>query len=100
MKTDIPMIEPTPEPLKPFCRIAARLLGWLFSYGTYALALTAWFLYDWFYAAAGLLLGFVVLGIVRAKIRNISIPLSQQEYQYSDQAIAKWFVVRRMLCDV
>ena len=100
MKTDIPLIEPTPEPAKPLCRFAAKLLGWLLSYGTYVLALAAWHYYDWFHALAALLLGFVLFGIVRAKIRNVSIPLRQQEYQYTDQAIAKWFIVRRLLCDV
>ncbi|MHC3994129.1 hypothetical protein ACXWTF_04825 [Thiomicrolovo sp. ZZH C-3] len=100
MKTDIPLLEPTPEPSRPLCRTAARLLGWLFSYGTYALALAIWFFYDWFYAIGALLFGFVAFGILRAKIRNISIPLNQQEYQYTDQAIAQWFVVRRMLCDL
>jgi hypothetical protein len=100
MKTDIPLIEPTPEPVKPLCRIAARLLGWLLSYGTYLLSAAAWYLYDWFYAVAALLLGFILFGILRAKIRNSIIPVQQQEYRYSDQAIAKWFVVRRMLCDV
>jgi len=100
MKTDIPMIEPTPEPSKAFCRAAARLLGWSLAYGIYLLAALAWYLYDWFHAAAALLLGFVVIGIVRAKLRNVSIPPTQQELPYSDQAIAKWFVVRRMLCDL
>ncbi len=98
MITDIPTIEPTPEPQKVLCRIAARLLGWTLSYGIYAVALAAWYLYDWFYAIAALLLGFVLFGILRAKIRNASIPLGQQEYPYTDQAIAKWFVVRRLLC--
>lgn len=100
MRTDIPMIEPTPTPSKLLCRIAAKLLGWLLSYGTYLLALLGWYLYDWFYGLAALLLGFVLFGILRAKIRNTSIPLQQQEYAYTDQAIAKWFVVRRLLCDV
>jgi len=100
MKTDIQLPEPTPEPVKPICRMAARLLGWSFSYGTYLLAALAWYLYDWFHAAAALLLGFVVFGIVRAKVRNTSIPSAQQEYPYTDQAIAKWFIVRRTLCDM
>ena len=100
MKTDIPMIEPTPEPLKPACRLAAKLLGWLLSYGTYLFALAAWYLYDWFYGIAALLFGFILFGIVRAKVRNASVPVRQQEYQYTDLAIAKWFVVRRLLCDV
>ncbi len=100
MKTDIPMIEPTPEPQKPFCRYIALLLGWFLSYGVYMLATLAWYFYDWFYAAAFLLLGFVVIGIIRAKIRNISIPPAQQEYAYTDHAIAKWFIVRRMLCEI
>lgn len=100
MQTDIPMIEPTPEPQKPLCRLAARGIGYFFSYGTYLSAAIAWYLYDLFYAAAALLLAFVVIGIIRAKIRNSVIPLQQQEYQYSDHAIGKWFVVRRMLCDL
>ncbi len=100
MKTDIPMIEPTPEPKQPLCRLFALLLGWFLSYGNYLIALFFWWLYDWFYAAAALLTGFVVIGIVRAKIRNISIPPAQQEYPYTDRAIARWFVVRRLLCDL
>ena len=64
------------------------------------LAAGAWYLYDWFYAIAALLSSYIILGIVRAKIRNISIPPMQQEYQYTDLAIAKWFIVRRMLCDL
>ena len=100
MKTDIPLIEPTPEPQKRTCRIAARALGWALSYGSYAVALLIWYLYGWFYAIAVLLLGFVVMGIVRAKIRNISIPPQQQEYHYTDQAIAKWFIIRRLFCDL
>lgn len=99
MKTDIPLIEPTPEPSRAFCRFAAIALGYFLSYGTYMAALIVWLLYDWFYAVAALLAGFVILGIVRAKIRNISIPLQQQEYQYTDLAIAKWFIVRKTLCD-
>ncbi len=100
MKTDIPLIEPTPEPESTRCRLLAALLAFSLSYGIYLLAALAWFVYDWFYAAAFLLLGYVLAGIARAKIRNISIPAAQQEYAYTDQAIAKWFVVRRMLCDL
>lgn len=100
MQTDIPTIEPTPEPQKPMCRILAKALGYFLSYGTYLFAAAAWYFYDLFHAAAALLLAFVVIGIVRAKIRNSVIPIQQQEYQYTDQAIGKWFIVRGMLCDL
>ncbi len=99
MQTDIPLIEPTPEPTKAVCRFAAAVLGYFLSYGTYVIAVMVLLFYDWFYAIGALLTGFVVLGIIRAKIRNASIPLQQQEYQYTDQAIAKWFIVRKTLCD-
>jgi len=98
MRTDIPNLEPTPEPATPYCRLLAQGLGLMLSYGTYLVGLLFWWIYDWFYAIAGLLAGFVVLGIVRAKIRNSAIPLQQLEYTYTDHAIAKWFIVRRMLC--
>lgn len=98
MHTDIPNLEPTPEPITPYCRFLARILGWLLSYGTYLVGILFWLTYDWFYGIAGVLAGFVIMGIVRAKIRNSAVPLQQLEYAYTDQAIAKWFVVRRLLC--
>ena len=100
MKTDIPMIEPTPEPETARCRFLAKILGLSLTYGIYPIAAAGWYFYDWFHAVAFLLLGFIVVGIVRAKLRNISIPAAQLEYPYTDQAIARWFIVRRMLCDL
>lgn len=72
----------------------ARLLGWGLSYGNYALALFVWWESDWFIAIGTLLLGFILFGILRSKLRNDSIPLAQREYEYNDYAIATWYLSR------
>ncbi|MBN2894938.1 MAG: hypothetical protein JXK05_03480 [Campylobacterales bacterium] len=44
-----------------------------------------------------LLVGYVVMGIVRSKLRSYAIPPKQFEQPYSDYALACW-VAKRRLC--
>jgi len=36
------------------------------------------------------------MGIIRSKLRNSVIPLTQQEYHYNDEAIANWYTAKRL----
>lgn len=72
----------------------ARILGWGLSYGNYLVAALVWWKSDWFIAVGTLLLGFVVFGILRSKLRNDSIPPAQREYPYDDYAIVTWYLSR------
>lgn len=87
-------IDPTPTLPTRKCRWMAKLLGWKLSYGNYILALIIGWQSDWFIGIASLLLGFIIFGILRSKLRNDSIPPTQQEYPYSDYAIATWYLSR------
>ena len=96
MKNDtiLELIQPTPTLYSKKCKILTKLLSYTLSYFHYVFALLIWYMYDYFFAISALLLSFIVMGIVRSKLRNLSIPLKQQEYQYSDSAIATWFMAR------
>lgn len=59
----------------------------------------AWYFYDYFIAGAILLLSFIIMGIIRSKLRNSAIPPSQREYHYNDKGIADWFVARELCQD-
>lgn len=72
----------------------ARLLGWMLGYGHYLITLLVWWQSDWFIAIGVFLLGFIVSGIVRSKLRNDSIPPAQRETPYTDYAIATWYLSR------
>lgn len=87
-------IDPTPTLPTRQCRLIARLLGWALSYGNYIIALLVWWQSDWFIAIGTLLLGFIVFGIIRSKLRNDSIPPAQRETPYTDYAIATWYLSR------
>lgn len=96
----IELIEPTPVIKKKECKIAALVIALGLTYGSFMVAALIWYLYDLFFGVGALLISYLVIGIIRSKLRNSAIPLTQQEYQYSDKAIATWFVSRRLLCDM
>lgn len=88
------IIDPTPVLPTRRCRLMARIMGWGMSYGNYSIALIVWAKSDWFIAIGALLLGYIVFGIIRSKLRNDSIPPAQRETPYNDYAIATWYLSR------
>ncbi|MCD4668482.1 MAG: hypothetical protein K8R44_07875 [Sulfurimonas sp.] len=95
----IDLIESTPELHSKKCKIMAFILKIFLQYTTFITALISWYFYDYFIAIAILLLTFIIMGIVRSKIRNSVIPLKQREYQYNDKDIADWFIAKELYCD-
>ena len=96
----IEMIEPTPKLTSKKCKALALCIEYALRFSAYVTTLTVWYLYDYFIAGATLLLSFIVLGIIRAKLRNSSIPAKQQEYHYNDNGIATWYVAKNICFDV
>lgn len=96
MNSERPIFNIDPTPILPTrqCRFLARLMGWGLSYGNYSIALIVWWQSDWFIAIGALLLGYIVFGIIRSKLRNDSIPPAQRETPYTDYAIATWYLSR------
>ncbi|MBC8237096.1 MAG: hypothetical protein H8E76_02585 [Helicobacteraceae bacterium] len=101
MQTDfIELIEPTPVLRTKKCKFISFLIRIFLQYTTFIAALLAWYIYDYFIAIAILLLSFIIMGIIRSKIRNAVIPSNQKEYQYNDQGIADWYVARELCIEL
>jgi len=97
MKNDyIDLIEPTPVLHTKKCQFISLIIKLFLQFTPIIAALITWYLYDYFIAGATLLIMFVVVGIVRAKMRNSVIPPSQREYHYNDESIAKWFTAKEI----
>jgi hypothetical protein len=94
----IEMIEPTPKLYSKKCRAISLSIKLFLQYTTVISGLTAWYLYDYFIALLVLVLSFIVMGIIRANLRNSVIPPTQKEYHYTDQGIADWYTAKE-LCD-
>ncbi len=60
------------------------------------IGITTWCFYDYFIAIGIFLLSFIIMGIIRSKLRNSVVPSSQREYQYNDKGIADWFTAREL----
>ncbi len=95
----IPHIEPTPILNKKECRLFAQLLALILRFGSIFLSLIIWLSYDLFYGVASFLVFYLVIGIIRSKLLHASIPKAQQEYNYTDEAIATWYIKRVVICE-
>lgn len=101
MQTDyIDLIEPTPKIRTQKCKLISLLIRIFLQFTTFITAAIAWYIYDYFVAGATLLLSFIIMGIIRSKIRNFVIPAKQREYQYNDQGIADWYTARELCIEV
>jgi len=97
MQTDyIELLEPTPKLTSKKCRLVALALRLFLGYSTFVVAILTWYFYDYFIAGAVFLVAFIIMGIIRSKIRNSVIPFNQREYQYNDQGIADWYVAKEI----
>lgn len=92
----IDLIEPTPKLHSKKCKLISLMLRLFLQFTTYIMAIIAWIMYDLFIGAAILILSYIVMGIVRSKIRNSVIPMSQREYQYNDKGIADWYTAKEL----
>ncbi|MEN8304428.1 MAG: hypothetical protein ABFQ64_10205 [Campylobacterota bacterium] len=92
----IDMIEPTPKLHSKKCRLASFILRLFLQFTTFVAGLLSWYLYDYFIAALTLVLTFIIMGIIRSKLRNAVIPPGQREYQYNDQGIADWYIAKEI----
>lgn len=92
----IELIEPTPKLYSNKCKTVSFFLRLFLQYTTLLSGLISWYLYDLFIALLTLILTFIIMGIVRSKLRNSVIPHFQREYQYTDRAIADWYSAKEL----
>ena len=95
-KETLEMYETTPKLNAKRCRYIALAIEYGLKLSHILLALGIWYYFDYFFAIATLLIGYLVLGIVRSKLMHLSIPRAQQEFDYSDKEIAIWYVAKRL----
>lgn len=92
----IEQIEPTPKIHSKRCKSISFLIKAFLSYGAFLSAAFIWIKYDLFMSILTFILSFIIIGIIRSKLRNSVIPYSQREYYYSDMDIADWYSAKRL----
>jgi len=92
----IDMIEPTPIFNSKRCNIIAKILEYSLTYSIYFITIFSFYLYDFFIAFLTLGLSFIVIGIIKSKLKILSIPIKQLEYLYSDEEIARWYLSKNL----
>ena len=93
------MIEPTPKIYSKKCKLIAFTIRMFLQFTTITASLLAWYIYDYFIAFFTMVLSFIIVGIIRSKLRNSVIPIKQREYQYNDKGIADWYTAKAICND-
>lgn len=78
------------------CKLLAMFLRFFLQFFSIIATLVAWYLYDSFAAIATLALSFIIMGIIRSKLKNDAIPSLQLEHTYTDSEIACWYIAKRI----
>ena len=101
MQTDfINQIQPTPKLKTKKCQTVAFILKMALQYSIYVITFFTWYSFDYFIAIGVFFLSYIVISIVKSKLRNSVIPKAQQEYNYNDQGIADWFTARELCIEI
>lgn len=96
----IDMMEPTPKLRTKKCKAISFAISVFLQYSVYIVTFIVWYLYDYFMAFFALILSFIVVGIIRSKLRNSVIPPKQREYQYTDRGIADWYTAKELCIEL
>jgi len=74
------------------CKLLAQLLQYTLMFGSITVAFLALYFYDWFIALVGFLFSYIVLGIIRSKIRLVTLHPTQFEENFSDKELAILYI--------
>lgn len=92
----IDLFEQTPKLESKKCRFFAFILWIFLQFSIYIIALYSIFYYGYIEAFFITIFSFIVIGIIRSKLRNSSIPITQREFAYNDRAIATWYTAKEL----
>ena len=85
---------PIPKLEKLTCKLYAKIIEYFLRYAIFAVSCYIWYLYDYFIAGSSFILLYIIVGIIRSKLRNNSIPYTQREYSYNDKEVSIWYVAK------
>lgn len=98
---EIPPIEVLPEIKTLKCKLLVYLIHFSLSYLPIILGTIIGYYYsDVFIGFTSFIAFMLASGIVGSKLSDEAIPLSQREFEYSNLDIAKWFVIRVLICEI
>lgn len=92
-------LEPTPNPKRFTCKALVWIITVLISLGPWLLLAWGAWNYHWSVGVGFGLFGYLLAGVLSSKMRHLSIPLDQREISFSTHELARWFVVRHLLCE-
>ncbi len=95
-KEIVEFIQPTPKPKSKKCAFLINIVAFLLRFSALLVMIGVFFLFNWnfMYAITSFFLSYIVVGIIRAKMRQLAIPPQQLELNYNDKAIAAWYLLK------
>jgi hypothetical protein len=90
----IELIQPTPIFKTKKCLFLVHLIRYTLQYLHVGLFLVGVYMYDFIIGFVFLAITYIIVGIIRSKLRIVAIPPSQLELSYDDFSIASWYAYK------
>ncbi len=90
MNDILEIIEPTPSFQTKKCKLLVRAMEYALTFTPLLVAVLLLYVFDTATALIALGSSYLIVRIIRSKLRIVSIPSSQIELNYGDFAIASW----------
>lgn len=95
---DYDTVENTPKPKSFTCKLLAIVLNIFLHVAPLIFGILGVSYFDWFIGFCFLALGYILIGFVQSKLRELSLPIDQLETTFSNYEISCWFVDRYLMC--
>lgn len=90
------LFEPVPNLSSKWCKILSFILKNTLQYTLFIVPIIVWYRSDILLSFFSLVLTFILMGIIRSKLRNSSVPFNQREFHYNDDEVARWFLAKQV----
>ena len=92
-------IEPVPKPKSLTCKLTVYAITIALHVSPWLAGFWAWKKIDITVGAGIVLFGYIVVGVISSKMRQLSVPLDQREISFSTYELVCWFVSRYLFCE-
>ncbi|NLC28451.1 MAG: hypothetical protein GX780_06730 [Campylobacteraceae bacterium] len=92
-------LEPTPTPERFVCKALTFMIASALVLAPWIIAFWSGWVYHWSIGVGIGIFGYLIVGILSSKMRQLSIPKDQREISFTSYEISRWFVARYILCD-
>ena len=92
----IDTIEDVPILNSKKCKFVAFLIKIVLKYTVFIVSVVFLYFFNYYIALASGAVSFILIGVLRSSLSGNAIPITQLEFHYSDDEVARWYTAKEL----